>query len=445
MTVRRNVLRVAIAAGTIGVLGGAVAAVAIPDDAPPASAKPSVRRAPVERVAAARPEPSAPGTVRLRVIDRPTIAVRVADPAGGPDWAVRVFEADRTFRDRRTRPSRIRVAGRSRCVQLGRIHRGRFGWLDGTGSFRPTRPSLFGGPAHCGSRREDLGREPFVEGFHPTVGLGSPSAQLASTVVWGIAGPAARRVQLRVAGASLRPERGAAGAFLAVGDHRLDAGRTSAVVDYPTGPAVDTAAPHREDWAGLPAAVRQRIERAQRQAAPSPSTETKVVARAADPNGGLPYGLAAAEGQSGWCVGNPGRVIDDRVGSVDFRRGTFTEIRPSWRSCLGFGPLSRRVPVGIARGGADLGQEPMWVEDDPVPGRVARRTLPGLTWLAGRARDDVRSVTLRSPRDVRTLVPDGDAHVFLVVYDGSFPAGRLETTATFADGKTARDSTPLGF
>jgi hypothetical protein len=52
---------------------------------------------------------------------------------------------------------------------------------------------------------------------------------------------------------------------------------------------------------------------------------------------------------------------------------------------------------------------------------------------------------VRTPRDVRTLVPSPAGHAILAVYDGDFPAGELEITAHLRGGKTWTERHPLGF
>ena len=52
---------------------------------------------------------------------------------------------------------------------------------------------------------------------------------------------------------------------------------------------------------------------------------------------------------------------------------------------------------------------------------------------------------MRTPRDVRTLVPSPVGHAILAVYDGDFPAGELEITAHLRGGKTWTERHPLGF
>jgi hypothetical protein len=57
----------------------------------------------------------------------------------------------------------------------------------------------------------------------------------------------------------------------------------------------------------------------------------------------------------------------------------------------------------------------------------------------------VREVTIKSPRDVRTVLPSPRAHVFLVVYDGLFPTGDFVLTSMFADGSHVTQRIHAGF
>ena len=43
------------------------------------------------------------------------------------------------------------------------------------------------------------------------------------------------------------------------------------------------------------------------------------------------------------------------------------------------------------------------------------------------------SVTIRTPRDVRTLIPSEG--FVMAVYDGQFPGGKVTATARMRDGK----------
>ena len=68
-------------------------------------------------------------------------------------------------------------------------------------------------------------------------------------------------------------------------------------------------------------------------------------------------------------------------------------------------------------------------------GRIERRTQDTRLVFHGRVYPDVVSVTIRTPRDVRTLVPTSPAHAVLAVYDGLFPGGKVTATARFKDGR----------
>lgn len=54
----------------------------------------------------------------------------------------------------------------------------------------------------------------------------------------------------------------------------------------------------------------------------------------------------------------------------------------------------------------------------------------------------MRTVTIATPRDVRTLRPSSTGRAILAVYDGTFPAGETVITSTFADGSTRRQVIP---
>jgi hypothetical protein len=75
---------------------------------------------------------------------------------------------------------------------------------------------------------------------------------------------------------------------------------------------------------------------------------------------------------------------------------------------------------------------------------IERRTLPGRTIITGVAEADVVSVTLATPRDVRTLRPSGPEHVFIVVYDGQFFRGRITASVLLRDGRTVTEPVPNG-
>lgn len=172
----------------LGALAG-VGAVAYPRSAAP----PLPPRLTVARIA---PTPHINPKLALGIDVLPgtrRVAVRAPDPAGGPEWAVE------TLRGRYALPPgvpRKRVGkelfGLRTCVRLGRVVGGRFGWLDGSGTFRPAGTSTQEAPTRC--RRDDDPQPAAYEQTtwvsHPTFGPAVPLAQVA----WG---PASGAVTVR--------------------------------------------------------------------------------------------------------------------------------------------------------------------------------------------------------------------------------------------------------
>jgi hypothetical protein len=420
----------------LGLLLGTVAAIAIPrtraDEPPTAATTPAAPIAPgpstVLRTAPAWP---AVGAIVLRPRSTPRIEARAVDPLGGPDWAVRTFLADRVTKPGLRRHGVDPTVGHVLCAQVGRIHDGTFGWLDARGTFRALRvgTAFAGTSSWCGSRAADLRHEPQFDAISPMTEPAAPAAAVKSTVAWGVAGAAARRITLRLGTRTVTPRATAHGVFLAVAGPELDQHQIGGSVVYPDrtvrlggkgpGPAVFGGADPT---------------------APAGSGRPQLAARAPDPNGGLPFGLVAShsDGQ-GWCLATGGRVVGDRVGTVDFERDTLSELRVAGGgSCTGGqaeAEVFRRMPVLLGSSGG--GPEPAGEGGDAGgTGRVARRTQQGMTIFDGRAAPDVVSVTLETPRDVRTLIPGGPAHAILAVYDGPFPTGEVRVIARFRDGHT---------
>jgi hypothetical protein len=422
MTIRRLLL-VGLA---IGVLGGAIAAVAIPrtQAAGQASTTPQLGPPGVVRTAPARHDPRGESFIGLRLRGTPRVEARQPDPRGGPDWAVRVFRADRIVPPEARRHGVDPVIGRDLCAQLGRIHDGRFGWLDATGTFRPVAVSLRGAPWTCGSRTPDLAGHPYFDVVVPITDPRRSEARVKQIVAWGLAGSGATEVRLRMGATTMNAAHGAHGAFLSIGPAQLRSDEVTGVVSYRGG--------HRV-----------RIPQAT-EGLPGPSRRPMVLSGSApDPNGGLPYALLSNDS----CTGSGSRILDDdRFGSIDYELGTLQELRRSGgsecsSSAMGDAKLFRSYPVIFGYGsGAD---EPGTA---PAPGRVARRTQRGTTIFTGRAAPDVVAVTLETPRDVRTLIPGGPAHGIIAVYDGTFPTGAVKVIARFKDGHTKTQTVgDLGF
>ena len=131
----------------LGVLAGVVAAIAIPRHHETANANATATpsghpAAPHDQVLrVGRPESATQGSATLRPVGAATIEVTAHDPHGGPDWAVRVYRGVRVLTPRFRRAGTDGVIAHLKCAQLGRIHDGRFGWLDARGTFRRRRRS----------------------------------------------------------------------------------------------------------------------------------------------------------------------------------------------------------------------------------------------------------------------------------------------------------------
>lgn len=52
------------------------------------------------------------------------------------------------------------------------------------------------------------------------------------------------------------------------------------------------------------------------------------------------------------------------------------------------------------------------------------------------------SITLRTPRDVRTLIPAGPAHAFITAYDGFFYDAAITATIRMRNGTTHTEPIP---
>ncbi len=462
--------RLVLLAVLAGVLAGAVVAVAVPTvrDRPAAAGAavaPAVRAA--DDPGAPRPAPTgdprrplpgpallAPrggGYVEVRPAGPVRLEDRAADPRGGPPFAVRTFAALRVVGRGARRRGVDPVIGRVRCAELGRVAGGRFGWIDGANRFRPTPPGAGAAPRWCGSRTADLRRRPHLQVVTRITDPARGAAAPLQTVAWGIAGPAGR-VALRLAGRPVAVPRTPSGVFVAVAAPDVRAADVGGAVAYPAGRPVPIGdgelrvqarrleAELRGFGRGAPTGALGRT----RLRLPRPGARPVVEARTPDPHGGLPWGVAAVPAEGGGaCTTSMARIVGDRVGGVDFTLGTFTDagIDPNG-GCPG-GPNStpsRRRPLALSYGyGGGLAGEP---GQDPLAGRVARRTLRGLSSYVGRAHPDVVRITIATPRDVRTLLPSRRARAFLAVYDGEFPTGEVVLTATFRDGSTHREVIP---
>jgi hypothetical protein len=396
---------VAIAAGA-GVLGGAVAAIAIPSTERRAEPPPRVGAAPKPHPYEVALEPVA-GSVRVEL--------RVDDPDGGPGWAIRTFRA---------RP--VERGAQQWCAQLLRVHRGRLGWIDGTNTFRPAVFSQSAAPTHCAPRAPGPGRGR-VRAETLLRGTDTEATAPHATAIWGWGGGSLKSVEVKLPGGAERPRPSPGGAFLVLADDPVYEARFARTTLSWSGGPSRAVAPE-----GLLGAGRSSPFLRGTQPRDVPAV---VEARTPDPNGGPPWavGVVPAAG-GGFCLTQPERAVDGRLGRVDFAQGTFYLSNALAMECRGpEDARMRKRPLAVVYqlggGVAEPGRE-------SATGRTARRTLPGATVVFGHARADVREVTIRTPRGIQTLAPSGPHHVLLAVYDGGFPTGSIVLTAHFADGSS---------
>ena len=171
-----------------------------------------------------------------------------------------------------------------------------------------------------------------------------------------------------------------------------------------------------------------------------PGTEPPVPqVRAPDPDGAAPWGFMATRN----CSTAIGRIVAGRLAYIDLSDGVLKaggEITGARSSCAAhpeaFEPAALlREPVEFNEQQSDSGANPFDRSPQPLgQPEIERRTLPGRTIITGVARNDVMSVTITTPSDVRTLRPAGPLHAILAVYAGYFLRGSITATVRLRDG-----------
>jgi hypothetical protein len=168
-------------------------------------------------------------------------------------------------------------------------------------------------------------------------------------------------------------------------------------------------------------------------------------ARAPDPDGGAPWGFAATAD----CHTAVGRIVDGRLATLVLHNGLLTPGPEStgWSSGCVTHPNprfpARHEPV-------EFNMQPDSPDQsifDTAPEafnqpEIEQRTLPGRTIITGVALPDVESITLVTPSDVRTLRPSGPDHTVIAVYDGLFLRGKVSARIRLRDGRTVNESIP---
>ncbi|MGO9789635.1 MAG: hypothetical protein ACLP8S_09030, partial [Solirubrobacteraceae bacterium] len=142
------------------------------------------------------------------------------------------------------------------------------------------------------------------------------------------------------------------------------------------------------------------------------------LATAPDPDGGAPWGFRAGPNH----FEMDGQVLDNRL--VSIQPNGNVQPGPDELSQFGTGRLPAPSPL-------ELFPQPSLsqVSVTLTQPEIERRTLPGSTLIAGLAAPAVVTVTITTPRDVRTLRPSGPQHAFIAVYDGYFYNSIVTVTA----------------
>lgn len=400
-----------------------------------------------------------PRDLRVTVDGRPVVPGRTYDPIGRPITQPRV-PAWRSVAAvaRRSRPAPPRVVPRS--MSVGRRADDPAGgrpWTLRTWKARmPDVLSRDGRVAACFAVGvEDGGRlvEPLAGAKHRIVGTSPPDASCVEPGRAGtpVAAPEAKTFVDDIASAAPRPVRVVVAGLLgeaARSAQLLGAGAPRPLALGPNGTYLAVLGPRRAGATlRIRAVGRDGVARTSRAAlegfipgdrcVPLPGQSVRV----ADPGGGPPWTIGRGRADGLKCRYGA-RLIAGRPAVVSEER--------NW---IAFGP--HEVEILLARNPRPRPRNrPLVVRisdprfgsqgSTPAPAgvRIARRTLPGRSVITGSASGDVTSLTLRTPRDVRTLRP-GPSGLFLAVYDGVFYSGHIHATAHMRDGRTVTQTFPI--
>ncbi len=339
--------------------------------------------------------------------------LRLPDPAGGAQWALRSWRG-------RPNPQLAGAGGRGDeylCFQLGVLRDGalmepRYG---STAKPLSVTPDVPGQEGRCNpvSQLAMRGAMYSSEAF-----VGDPYAYAPKplrTVVSGQLAPGASDPLLLGAGAPRRLTVDSNRAFLAVLPGR-----------------------YWDAWLHVAYTVNGRTV-GMNAAEPSGFPRTPQ-ARAPDPEESAPWGFAVAANGSTWT----GNIVDGRLADVDPLTGQVVNGPTESGSMALSRGLPGSGPVSFSVQQAGVQQGPAGSEVALTPAQIERRTLPGRTIVTGIASSEVLSITLATPSDVRTLRPSGPRHVFIVVYDGVFYTGAATATILLRDGRTVTETVSGG-
>ena len=389
------IARLAVAAALAGSAAGA--AVVLADATTPA-------RPAVPAVKAVVP-PAQPTPEPIEARD-PRIVLETPDPKGAAPWVVRKFETTFTSRKGQKTPAT--------CHELGRLQDGRFGWIGSEHTFKATQPGRGENPIDCPSPGVLDAVEAMIYRYATVTTPPGGSPRPDRSITWGVAQPQIARITIPGEPPIVPRD----GLFLVIGTDTLPAPAIKRTLER-----ADGTRRHIDDFKR--GGIRGEL----------PVVETrKVAAIAPDPAGGRPWGLIVGRDKRGeTCLTSPGQLVGDAYAHIDPRLGlAFADPFGAMFNCKRK-PPTRAFPMRITTGISGTS------ETEPS-GRVERRVVEGRIIFDGIVHPDVVSVTITTPHDVRTLIPDPEHHAIVTVYAGRFPGGEATATARFKDGRTVSRS-----
>lgn len=368
-----------------------------------------------EQTTKTAPLPPLPGpahSVTQRLAGPARIVARAADPNGGPPWAVRRLPIA---------TSGGRNARGLTCLQLGRISDGRFGWISDGYAFAPADTSATVVPQNCfppgaplrGHQLEvglsSVARLTIVEGA--ATGAPRPS----TVIIFGELPAGGTRARL-TDGTPLTPQSGRT-VLTALKARRVGEPTLDGLLSRTGRPPLRFRVANTE-----------RVSR-DRSQLPQPGTQ-HVAVRAPDPAGGAAWGLLSARTRTGgFCLSGPDRLVGNTPSLVDSRLGIAIPAVRSRFDCRRASAPTAAHPLKVSTSS--------YANNDEDPALTAQLRRPiGRLVLYGRTTPSVTSVTIRSPRDIRTVKPSLGSGAFVAVYDGTFQNQAITVTAHLPGGRS---------
>jgi len=349
------------------------------------------------------------------------ISGRAADPNGDRPWALRSWQVRLPTAAFKRAPQ-----GLATCFAIGIEQRGRLVAPLPGGKRRLIETDTSAAPCFDRDRPSAAPPAPDVLTFVDDATSVDPKP--LRVVVGGLLGERARSAQLLGAGPPRDLTLGAHGSYLIV------LGPEHAGANF-------RVREQREHGASRRSRPRGAIP-GERECRPLAGQSVRV----ADPGGGPPW--TTGRGRAGdFKCRYTARVVIGHLGSVDQTADQVTFGFTSVGILLSRNPRPRKGnrPLVISISSDDGSRSR---SRGPAPRRapveIARRTVPGRTVLTGSASAEVQSITLRTPRDIRTLRP-GPSGLFMAVYDGIFYDGEVRADAHMRDGRTVTQTFPAGW